>query len=296
MQLVNVHYFYAFSKTLQQLANVPANTTIMENFSTFYSAENALRDFMANDLLPPQASREKCGQLADLLRTYSESAFSEPPRTEPLNEYDIAAIANAMKEFEAVLEGEYRIKTVFAVSKKALYSLEQLVFRGDEMVTESVHNLMPGMKNDLKDAGRCIAFEVPTAAAFHLFRAAEAGVKSYILAVRGTPVTDKEKNLGLGGYKNILEEHGVDQRVLAALDQLIKLHRNPTIHPDVRVSNEEILATLGMVDSLIRIIAIDMERREKTPEKSLDEFLPTIAETQANIGVRAETEEATKAE
>jgi hypothetical protein len=63
---------------------------------------------------------------------------------------------------------------------------------------------------------------------------------------------------------DISEKLGVDHRVTAALDQLIKLDRNPTVHPDVRVSDEEVLATLGMVDSFIRIIAIEYNCAPRT--------------------------------
>jgi hypothetical protein len=78
----------------------------------------------------------------------------------------------------------------------------------------------------------------------------------------------------LGGYKKILDNLDVDARIISSLQQLIKLHRNPTIHPEVHVSNEEVLATLGMVESVIRVIGIDMNRRSETPEVSLDEYLP----------------------
>jgi hypothetical protein len=199
-------------------------------------------------------------------------------RDEPITAFEIQAIHGALNRFETLLEGEYRIKIVFALSKKGLYALNQLAYNGEELVEPYVLELVPEMKQDLKDAGRCVAFEVPTAAAFHLFRATEATAKAYILAVRGTPVTAKEKNKGLGGYKAILESLKVDDRILNALEQLVKLHRNPTIHPDVHVTNEEVRATLGMVESVISVMALDMRRRKETPTIPLDALLPPPSE------------------
>jgi hypothetical protein len=247
-----------------------AETTIVDNFSTLYAAENSTGTFLSNDILPPEVCEESGRELMRLL----DKLTSNPSREEPINFVEISEIQNALRKFENVLEGEYRVKIVFALSKKGLYSLGQLANKGEEMFPEYVHDLLPGIKTDLHDATRCIAFEVPTAAAFHLFRAVEDAVKGYVFAVRKTPVTDREKNLGLGGYKKILEGLGVDDRITSSLEQLIKLHRNPTIHPDVRVTNEEVLATLGMVESVIRIIAIDMQRRQTTPNISLDDLLP----------------------
>lgn len=270
MKLVNFHYFYTLSRSLQQLNGLTADTPIIANWQALYGAEMALREFLQNDLLPPEASNESGQNLVRLL----DKLTSDATRADNLSAYEIATIQNALRNFEAILEGEYRIKIVFALSKKGLYSLNQLAYHGDEMVPETVHAVMPEISRDLKDAGRCIAFEVPTAAAFHLFRATEAAAKSYILAVRNKPVTRKEQNLGLGGYKKILEKEGIDDRILASLNQLITLHRNPTIHPEKPVSNEEVLATLGMVESVITIMALDIRRRSETPTLSLDEFLP----------------------
>lgn len=274
MQLVNFHYFYGVSKNLQELNHLAAEQPIISNWSALYNAEMAIRGFLENDVVPAEASRESGTALMDLL----DSLTSNTSRPEPLSTYEVARIGNLLRTFENVLEGEYRIKIIFALSKKGLYSLSQLAYRGEEMVPASVHSLMPDIARDLRDAGRCVAFEVPTAAAFHLFRATEAAAKSYILAVRGVPVTDKEKNLGLGGYKKIIEGLGVDARITSALEQLVKLHRNPTIHPEYHVSNDEVLATLGMVESVIRVLAIDMQRRIDTPDIPLSVFIPQQAD------------------
>src|ERR1700733_2267798 len=274
MQLVNFHYFYTLAKSLQGLNRLRSDAPIIENWSELYDAEMALRAFLGNTILPPDASTESGQALVASI----DSLTSNASRPERVKNYEVYNIQNHLKVFENVLEAEYRIKTVFALSRKGLYSLNDLAYRGETMFSEIVHKLMPDIRKDLHEAGRCIAFEVPTAASFHLFRATEAAVKSYIHAVRGRAVTEKEKNLGLGGYVKILDELGIDARILSSLRQLYKLHRNPTIHPEVHVTNEEALAALGMVESAIRIVAIDMERREKTPDTSLDDFLPLAAD------------------
>lgn len=279
MQLVNFHYFYGLSKALQELNYLAPEQPILSNWAALYNAEVALRAFLTNQLLPPEASRESGDALVALIDKLTSDAI----RLEPISSLEVTQIKAALSVFENVLEGEYRIKTIFSLSKKGLYSLNELVYRGEHLVPESLHEVMPEIVRDLRDACRCIAFEVPTAAAFHLFRSTESAVKAYIAEVRGKPVTEREKNLGLGGYRKILDQLSVDGRILGALDQLIRLHRNPTIHPEVHVTNEEVLATLGMVGSLIRIIGIDMLRRKNDPETSLDASLPTDSEISAPV-------------
>jgi hypothetical protein len=134
-------------------------------------------------------------------------------------------------------------------------------------------------------AGRCVAFELSTAAAFHLFRAVEAATKAYILLVRGTPVTKDEKRFGLGGYATLLrkKEFAVDERITESLAQLTRLHRNPTIHPESPITSAEIIGTMGMVVSVIEVLALDSERRKTTPQIPLSQMLPDGSVTEADM-------------
>ena len=61
-----------------------------------------------------------------------------------------------------------------------------------------------------------------------------------------------------------LRNCGADAKVLAILEQIKDLHRNPVIHPEVELSNDDAQSLIGIMDSAITAIVADMKhRREK---------------------------------
>ena len=92
----------------------------------------------------------------------------------------------------------------------------------------------------INQAGRCLAFEVPTAALFHMFRAADSVLRRWYKQVTG--VEPKVKMRNWGTYIRKLRECGVDEKILSALEQIKELHRNPVIHPEAQISIEEVLS------------------------------------------------------
>jgi hypothetical protein len=125
-----------------------------------------------------------------------------------------------------------------------------------------------------------------TAAAFHIFRAVEAAVHDYGVYVRDKPFTPREKKGGLGAYANCLKEMAlsVDLRITGAIGHIASLYRNPTIHPEMHISNEEVIGTLNIAISVIDLVALDWKRREETPQKLLSEILPDDTKVDELIG------------
>jgi hypothetical protein len=278
MQRINVQYFYLLASKLLPIRTLQAEAEILTVWSVLYDAERELQSFLNNPFLPPTTSHAAGNDLLKALSTLTTKPFEgdTPNYQVTLNQGDISNLLNLLQCFEIVLQAEFSRRDIFAVSRKGLYSTTDLIEGGEGMVSESVREKMPELIRDLNDAGRCVAFELPTAAAFHLYRAAEAATKAYILFVRGTPVNEAERKRGMGGYANCLKQKDlcVDERIYTSLEQLVRLHRNPSIHPDQHISSAEVIGTIGMVVSVIEVMALDMDRRQNTPEVPLSEFLP----------------------
>ena len=89
--------------------------------------------------------------------------------------WKITEIREAAKEFETVLRTECQIMDTYFVSKKGTHSTKDLVENAHYHVPEPSRSSLPEQtKRDFDYAGKCIAFDVPTAAAFHLLRGTEA--------------------------------------------------------------------------------------------------------------------------
>jgi hypothetical protein len=100
-------------------------------------------------------------------------------------------------------------------------------------------------------SGKCIAFELPTAAGFHLHRANESILHRYYDAVTGGNPRPTGRNIG--DYLAKLREYNVgDARLLTALTDLKDMHRNPLIHPDQTLENiDEAIGLLGSIHNAV---------------------------------------------
>ena len=90
------------------------------------------------------------------------------------------------------------------------------------------NKLSPIAKSDLEEAGKCIAFELPTAAAFHLLRATESVLREFYLKLIirgrinnlmwGNIIQDLKRKRNARPYEELLNH----------LDHIRNAFRNPT--------------------------------------------------------------------
>jgi hypothetical protein len=280
MQRINTSYFYILAQNLIPLRSINTGATIVEFYGEIFQAELQLRGFMGNALLPPLTCFASGKLLHEALKSLLEDAFRDDGK---FTWNEVQAITGGLNNFEIALQADFGTRETFIVLPKRTYSTTLLVEFGETLVSDSALDLVKAMSKDLHDAGRCIAFELPTAASFHLFRAVEAMVCGYGEFVRRKEFTPGEKRKGLGGYANCLKEGAldVDRRIIGAIEQISSLYRNPTMHPEMHITNEQMFVTLGIAVSVIEIAAIDWIRRKDTPEIPLLEILPNDSATLA---------------
>ncbi|HEX8889369.1 MAG TPA: hypothetical protein VF779_09335 [Pyrinomonadaceae bacterium] len=266
---INAHYFYRLATQLRPLVTIEAGKDIFDVFSELTDAEEALKGFLWNDVMPPETAFND----GRTLLAHIEKLLNELGRDEPLNAYEVGQISTALSKFEHVLSAEFARKDAYYVSKKGIYSTSELIEQAENLFDEEVRNRIPNAIPDLKQAGRCLAFELPTAAAFHLFRAVESVSKQYVEIFRGTPPTGKSE-LGLGNHARILRTTDADVRVVNTLDQIRSLHRNPIAHPEVSLTMNEVKTLFGITASVIQAMVADMETKEPLPDPEILDTLP----------------------
>jgi hypothetical protein len=118
--------------------------------------------------------------------------------------------------------------------------------------------------------GRALAYELPTACGFHTFRVTEAVVRRYWDAVSENKERPKPQTLGTFAAKMAKHKYG-DEKVVEAIKQMTKLHRNPLIHPEVILNVEEAIGIIGMARSVIAMMlqAYQMYRLRRGPSLPL---------------------------
>lgn len=257
MQRINTAYFYKLAQQLSPLKSLVAGSKLyFENYMVINAAQEGLRYFLQNPVIPPMTSYSS-GK--ELLTSIEKIALEPYDENRLLQWHEPNELIEILGRFEISMQSDFGTRDTFIVSPKGAYSTTLLAEHGETLASEAARALVPAMEKDLHDAGRCMAFELSTAAAFHLFRAVEAMVSGYGTWVRGKQFTQSEKKKGLGGMANLLKEKSldVDTRITTTIEQVSQLHRNPTMHPEMHISTTEINATLGIVVSVIETVALD---------------------------------------
>lgn len=156
--------------------------------------------------------------------------------------------------FEREFEHESREINVMSVADRCAYSTTILIERGEDLLPQSVRTSVSDYaRNELHEAGKCIAFNVPTAAGFHLVRAVESVLRNYYDALSSRaarPVNPNGSNAPMGKYIDWVQKWA-DAKVILTLRQITSLHRNPITHPEAVLTSEDAVVLVGVVVSAI---------------------------------------------
>lgn len=162
-------------------------------------------------------------------------------------------VEDAVDMLDRTLDAELHLSSAYILTPKR-FGIEELVQAPQKLLGNRVYGrLSPMCQFDFTEACRCIAFSVPTAAAFHLMRTVEGRLRDY--------------------YRDIVKRGRVDpllwakmvhhlrrrrdkppEALLDSLDKIRVNFRNPTQHPDARYDLDEAQDLMAIaVESLNRM-------------------------------------------
>lgn len=195
-------------------------------------------------------------------------------------QYEVSRLA---ERFTSVLAAELESLESFFVSQKAAYSTSMLINQAESVLPQSALNrLPPNSIQDIQESGKCLAFNTPTAAGFHILRATEAVMHEYYLVACTPPNSRRLANWGR--YVAALRRN-TDPSVLkvaSLLDQIRDLDRNPIMHPRAFLDADEALSIFELAKSAIILMAralharvrgraVTRRRRTRAKENKSDE-------------------------
>jgi hypothetical protein len=168
-----------------------------------------------------------------------------------LEAFDLYQMKTCLATFETNLASEFALLDTYIVAKKGGLDTADLILNGAVFFSADLQTKAPQAIPDVQQATRCLAFELPTAAGFHLHRANESVLHCYYDAVTNGKPRPASRNIG--DYIKELDKHNVgDKRVKAALRDIKDLHRNPLIHPDHSLDDvDEAIDLLGAIRAVV---------------------------------------------
>lgn len=182
------------------------------------------------------------------------------PKDAPVESTTIARFNAELKRFEEAFTRECRHLDVFAVTPKGLYNTRALIERAETKFPPNLVKVMPEKTiHDLQEAGRSLAFNLPTACAFHICRATEALMLAYYEALTGNAWPFPRRVWAT--YNDQLRISGAPAAITDRLNE-IRSDRNSYAHPEITVSLDEAPVVFELCTGVIFLMAREIEKIE----------------------------------
>lgn len=172
-------------------------------------------------------------------------------------------VEKAVNKLDATLDAELRQRYAYILTPKR-FREKDLLNTPEKLFTVGVFDKLSDMaKYDFREACRCIAFDFPTAAAFHLMRGTESVLNHYYRCIV------KQKRLKKPTWNPMIEQirkrkkNKPPKTLIDHLDNIRHNFRNPTQHPeatyDIEQSEDLLFVCIDVVNRMVK----DMHKRSR---------------------------------
>jgi hypothetical protein len=247
---ISIPWIIGVFESLDGIDKVKAKDTVLEALPLIFSVQNQIEMIFDQSIYGSylRVSREaakqlhsEVGDLLDVDKKWEERVISD---------YEAFSLKEKKDKLKTVLLAEFSVVPSYLVSVKDSYDVAILVEAGLKLFPSTLMNKAPETEKDANEVGRALAFELPTACGFHTFRVIESVARRYwdqVTSGAARPRLETLGNLAAELEKNALG----DAKIVEAIKQMTKLHRNPLIHPEVILTSEEAIGIIGMARSVI---------------------------------------------
>jgi hypothetical protein len=233
---------------MEPLSSLPADARFGDVFTRLWLAQQQLEALLNNSVFTPSL-RSSRPFAETLLRSIREQ-LTAGDMDRILSMQDVGLIKIYADEFKLAFLAEMAMLPAYFVTQKGSHDTLTLLDQAHRLFPDDLHAKVPEAMFDVIEAGKALAYETATACGFHVFRAVEAVLRRYYTEVTGGRPHPKVRVIAV--YVNAMQQRKCgDEKILSTLKQLSTLHRNPLIHPDVVLTNNEAISLVGMAHSAI---------------------------------------------
>ncbi len=277
MKEVNLASLYKLGSQMRGLVNLEA-----KNRFGILIACIRLEDSVKQLLTEYPALTVCRGRGEDLLLAISQvnawyeqmTAKTEPKWDDPSPDVNskFQRVLDTAKDFESVLQAELEKLPAYHPQQKAGYSMTILISQAERNFMPALEKISEETIEEIRESGRCLAFDNFTASGFHMLRALELVLHEYYVIV--CKPSEPEKKLdNWGAYTTALYELCGDKcgtlapdlkmhvkKVHALLQQIKDQDRNLIMHPEAILNEADALTLFVIAEGAMMAMA------EKLPE------------------------------
>ncbi len=252
MLRISGDYIYTLAATLTPLGAVSETSTRFQIYAFLKEAIPVLDNLLSYNTPGLRSSWHKGNELLAVAREVFELIEQDPASAgQSLEARELRSLSKALLNFEIPLKAELAVANLYLLTTKGAYDTGTLAEFGVNAFPETLAQKVPDSVYDAQQGGRCIAFDLPTASAFHMHRAHEAVVHAYFRAL--APAEKPPERQAIGTWLVALEKAGATKDIRATLRDINNLHRNPVLHPEQTLKDSsEAIALLGSVYTSMR--------------------------------------------
>jgi hypothetical protein len=252
----NLNIFYSLGKSLTDIHKVSAGKKRSDFVLDLVYPRLWLHDFIeqTKDMSLPETRIA-----ARLLFALVQGLLKRDDWEKEITQEEVAQLSTALTSFERHFDEEHKRIAVFTVLQKGIYDMAALMDTPEQKFPDTIRSLLPEqMLYDLRQAARCLAFEIPTACAFHVCRGTEAVMLAYYVLLAKKPWTFKKRDWKI--YIEQLAKEKAPQKITDRLDEIRALDRNTFIHPEVNVTLEEAPILFELCTGVVFQMGQEMEK------------------------------------
>lgn len=230
MESVDPFSYYRLGAAMTELLALKEDNTLTFNqmFRQLIESESAIDDLMKSGLEHSKS----------IARDLLSSLYSLPDRDEqqqiiwnqPLTTWKIGTVKRHVRDLRTVLIRECPALPIFFVPQKGLHRTIDLITQAELDFPEAIRPQIPSAAiAEIQQAGKGLAFDMFTAHAIHMMRAAEIVVLHLLREYYNETVPVAQRSWSR--YVDLLGAHRPDQELLRYLGEVVRIERNESIHP-----------------------------------------------------------------
>jgi hypothetical protein len=268
VQHINLSYFVELGSALSAVRSLgkQSHITLYDAWGPTNDLREKLSNLLAGRPLWLEVSVRPAKQLLDGVQSIHSRYYGGPDGDAALDlakdwtkeiipPWEFAILETSVDAFQHVLAAEFNGSATFYVPQRWGYHTATLILNASACAGLADHPQFQGIaKADFTEAGKCLAFLMPTAAGFHAARAVEAVLFDYYSAFLGRPTS----RLMMGEALAALDKRQKDgpqptpsKKTLRTLREIKDLDRNPLAHPQDTLDMTEAKALFDLAGIVI---------------------------------------------
>lgn len=264
MERVNLPTFYVYGRILSEAKIVDARDKIGDPtvLRLLLAASIWTQFFLGatNDISLP-STRDAAQNIHSIIKEHTSRLkphVDEPDYNEELGEVFVKRLKEEIEAFELLFGRESRRINVFTVTPIGILDIEKLIESAEKRFPDNLLAVMPQITiDDLREAGKCLAFNLATACAFHVCRATEALMLTYYEALTNQSWSYPKRDWKM--YNDQLAANGAPKAITNRLGE-IREDRNAYAHPDITVPVDEAPVVFELCNGVIHLMAKEIEK------------------------------------